>query len=52
MSLKKFYYDKGTEICLTCKFIDEYAYNVHKDGNVPHGYDGCAECCIFNEAEE
>ena len=26
-SLKKYYYDKNIEICLTCKFIDEYAFN-------------------------
>lgn len=24
MSLKRYHYDKGDELCYTCKFIDEY----------------------------
>lgn len=32
-------------------FIDEYAFNVHDDGEVPHGYDGMALCCKFNDKE-
>lgn len=53
MSLKKLYYDKGVKICRTCKFIDEYAFNVNgDDGNVPHGYDGSALCCVFNKNEK
>lgn len=51
MSLKKFYYDKNIEICYTCKFIDEYAMNVANDGEVPHGYDGAAWCCVFDTTQ-
>lgn len=49
MSLKRIYIDQCVEICLTCKFIDEYAFNVSEDGKVPHGYDGWALCCLFDE---
>lgn len=52
MTLKKYYFDKGIEVCLTCKFIDEYSLNVRDDGKVPHGYDGTAVCCLFNYDEE
>lgn len=52
MSLKKYWYDKGMEMCYTCKFIDEYAFNVRGEGKIPHGYDGSAECGAFNEDEE
>ena len=48
MTSKKYYFDKGIELCLTCKFINEYSWNVMGDGKVPHGYDGTAECCLFN----
>ena len=51
MSLKKYYYDMGYEMCHTCKFIDEYALNVNDDGEVPHGYDGIAVCCAYDEKE-
>lgn len=51
MSLKKYYYDRGYEMCYTCKFIDEYAMNVSDDGYVPHGYDGIAFCCAYDEKE-
>jgi uncharacterized cysteine cluster protein YcgN (CxxCxxCC family) len=52
MTLKKYYFDKGIELCLTCKFIDEYSLNVMGDRKVPHGYDGTSECCLFNLNEE
>ena len=51
MSLKRKYYDKGIEACYTCMFIDEYAMNVHGSGEVPHGYDGTAVCCEFDDKE-
>ena len=51
MSLKRFYYDRGDELCYTCMYIDEYAFNVNDDGEVPHGWDGTAECCAFNDKE-
>lgn len=44
-TLKKYYWDKNIDICLTCQFIDEYAFNVADDGEVPFGYDGMALCC-------
>ena len=52
MSSKRYYFNHGVEICLTCKFIDEYAWNVMDDGKEPHGYDGAAECCLHNWDEE
>ena len=39
MSLKKYYYNKKDKLCYTCKFIDEYAFNAHGKGEVPHGYE-------------
>jgi len=51
MSLKKYYFDRNIEICYTCMFIDEYAFNVNEDGKVPHGYDGTALCCVFNDKQ-
>lgn len=51
-SLKKYYYNKNIEICLTCKFIDEYAFNVSNEGEIPHGYDGMALCCIFDKNDK
>ena len=51
MSLKKYYYNKGIECCHTCKFIDEYALNVNDKGEVPHGYDGTAVCCKFDNKQ-
>jgi hypothetical protein len=48
MTTKKYYFDKGIKLCLTCKFIDEYAWNAKDDGKVPYGYDGTAECGLFN----
>ena len=48
MSLKRFYFDRNIEICATCMFIDEYSLNVHDDGEAPHGYDGTAVCCKFD----
>ena len=48
MSLKRDYFDSNIEICATCMFIDEYSLNVHDDGEVPHGYDGTAVCCKFD----
>jgi hypothetical protein len=52
MTLKKYYFNKGIKLCLTCKFIDEYAWNAKDDGKVPYGYDGTAECGLFNWDEE
>ena len=52
MSLKRLYYDKNYKVCLTCKFIDEYAFNVNDEGEIPHGYDGMALCCIFDENDK
>lgn len=52
MSTKRNYFNHGVEICLTCKFIDEYAWNIMADGKEPHGYDGMAECCLHNWDEE
>lgn len=52
MSSKRYYYNKNIEMCITCKFIDEYAWNVIDDGKEPHGYDGMAECCLYNWDEE
>lgn len=49
MSLKKYSYDKNIEMCLTCKFIDEYAFNVYDEGEVPHGYDGMAVCNAYDK---
>ena len=51
MSLKKYYFDRNIEICYTCMFIDEYAFNVNEDGEVPHGYDGTAVCCAYDDKE-
>ena len=52
MTAKKYYWNKNIEICLTCMFIDEYAWNVMDEGKVPHGYDGTAECCLHNWDEK
>ena len=52
MSLKRFSYDRNHKICFTCKFIDEYVMNVHGEGEVPHGYDGTALCCVFDNTEQ
>lgn len=52
MTLKKYYWDRNSEICLTCMFIDEYTYNVMDNGEAPRGYDGMAECCLYNRDEE
>lgn len=52
MSLKKHFYNRGIKTCRTCKFIDEYAFNVSDKGKVPHGYDSSALCGLFNEVEE
>ena len=52
MSLKRFAYNRNIEICYTCKFIDEYVMNVNGEGEVPHGYDGTALCCVFNNKEK
>ena len=49
MSLKRFYFNKNIELCYTCMYIDEYAFNVHSEGEVPHGYDGTACCCMFDD---
>ena len=51
MSLKRYYYKKRIEICYTCKFIDEYIMNVMADGEIPHGYDGTAACCVFDNTK-
>ena len=51
MSLKRFYYNKDIKCCHTCMFIDEYALNVNDEGEVPHGYDGTAVCCAYNDKE-
>lgn len=51
MSLKRYHYDKGDELCYTCKFIDEYAFNVNDDGEVPHGWDGTAWCDAFDKSQ-
>lgn len=51
MSLKKAYWEKGYKCCLTCKFIDEYFMNVAPKGEVPHGYDGTAHCCVYEDNE-
>jgi hypothetical protein len=48
MTTKKYYWDINSEMCLTCMFIDEYALNVNDNGETPYGYDGTAECCLFN----
>ena len=49
MSLKKHYFDKNIECCYTCMYIDEYALNIEDKGQIPHGYDGTALCCKFDE---
>lgn len=51
MCLKKYYYDKGDELCHTCKFIDEYVFNVADDGDVPFGYDGMAVCGAYDKTQ-
>ena len=51
MSLKRYYYDRGDRLCYTCKFIDEYAFNVNDEGEAPHGYDGTAVCCAYDDKE-
>lgn len=51
MSLKKYYFDKNIECCYTCMYIDEYAFNVEDKGQIPHGYDGTALCCKFDDKE-
>ena len=43
-TLKTLYYKNDERICLTCMYIDEYAFNVREDGQVPFGYDGMAYC--------
>lgn len=52
MSLKRYYYNKKDKLCYTCKFIDEYAFNVHGEGEVPHGWDGTAFCCKYDNNEQ
>lgn len=52
MSLKKLYFEKGKKMCLTCMYIDEYAFNVRGEGKIPHGYDGSAECGKFDDTKE
>lgn len=52
MSLKRLNFDRNVECCYTCMYIDEYAFNVNGDGEIPHGYDGMALCCVFDENEE
>lgn len=52
MAAKKYYWNKNIKICLTCMFINEYAWNVMDKGKVPHGYDGAAECGLFNWDEK
>ena len=52
MSLKKYYFDKDIKCCYTCMYIDEYAFNVRNKGEVPHGWDGTAICCVFNDSEK
>lgn len=52
MSLKRLNFDRNVECCYTCMYIDEYAFNVNDDGEIPHGYDGMALCCVFDENEE
>ena len=49
MTLKRLYYNKGLKLCYTCKFIDEYMFNVNDDGKVPHGHDGMAFCGKYND---
>ncbi len=51
MSLKKICFEKNIKVCITCMYIDEYAFNVSEEGEVPHGYDGTAFCCLFNDEE-
>ena len=48
MSLKRLNFNENIECCYTCMYIDEYALNVRDDGEVPHGYDGTAICCVFD----
>jgi hypothetical protein len=52
MSLKRLRFDQKLEVCHTCMFIDEYAFNVNEEGETPCGYDGTAICCIHNNKEE
>ena len=52
MSLKRLDFDNNKKNCRTCMFIDEYALNVHDDGEVPHGYDGTAVCCKFDNNQK
>lgn len=52
MSAKKYCFDKNIENCYTCMYIDEYAFNVNSEGHIPHGYDGMAACCKFNDEEK
>lgn len=52
MSLKRLRFDKKFEICHTCMFIDEYAFNINEEGETPCGYDGTAICCVHNDKEE
>lgn len=52
MSLKRLRFDKNIEMCHTCMFIDEYAFNINEEGETPCGYDGTAICCVHNDKEE
>lgn len=52
MSLKRLYFNQGIECCRTCKFIDEYAFDVNNDGTEPQGYDGTAVCCLFDDEQK
>ena len=49
-SLKHYYWERGHEICATCVYCDDYAFNVYDDLDlVPHGYDGSAWCNAFDK---
>lgn len=52
MSLKRLNFDRNIECCYTCMFIDEYAFNVEVEGEIPHGYDGTAICCKHNDEQD
>lgn len=52
MSLKRFHYDLGHRCCYTCMYIDEYTLNIEDAGEVPHGYDGTAICCKFDDSKK
>ena len=52
MTLKKHIWSNNIEACITCMFIDEYVLNVSELGKVPHGYDGTAFCCKWDDEQE